>query len=225
VAIPRSELGEPPPRKLRGSQRLVPVTGASTLIAGVAAHRRGIIVGNTDKNSGLWVSLGIPATVGGGLFIPPSTPFFPIYWPDNGQIAGMDLFAVSDLIAPPAGGASNLEVVGNALSGATTGVKLTLTVPAGVSATFQTATIFYTNLAPTVNLRLVRAATNYNLFSTAVGGVFYGPIGLVAADTVVWNVTTAVAASTFDAVISAVQTPLAGVSPTSINVLLWDLED
>src|SRR5262249_16695499 len=82
---------------------------------------------------------------------------------------------------------------------ATTGVKSSYTVPAGVQAELESATAFETTGTAVVSaLQIVRGATTVNLTSATTAGTFAGAVPLQAGDVVQWNGTTAVAASVTD---------------------------
>jgi hypothetical protein len=86
-----------------------------------------------------------------------------------------------------------------AASTATTGVKASYTVPAGVQAELESATVFSDAVAGVVSaLQLVRAATTFNLASYTTNGQFLGPVPLQAGDVIQWNCTTSQAVSTSD---------------------------
>ena len=95
------------------------------------------------------------------------------------------------------------SAVGSGLSGANPGAILTYTCPSGRQAILRCATMFLTNLAPTVALQANIGGTTINLTSGAASYVFNGTITLNAGDFVRFNVTTQVAASTLDAGIFA----------------------
>ena len=84
-------------------------------------------------------------------------------------------------------------------STATTGIKATYTVPAGVQAELTSATFAETALTGAVSaLQIVRGGVTYTLASYTTLGQFGGPVPLQSGDVVQWNVTTLVAVSTAD---------------------------
>lgn len=86
-----------------------------------------------------------------------------------------------------------------AASTATTGVKATYTVPAGVQAELESATMFTDAVAGAIAaLQIVRAAVTFNLVAYTSNGQFLGPVPLQAGDIVQWNVTTTAIAGTAD---------------------------
>jgi hypothetical protein len=91
------------------------------------------------------------------------------------------------------------DVLAGAVSTAAIGVKASFTVPAGVQATLQSATMVETTGTTVVAaLQLVRAATTFNLISFTAAGTYNANLVLQAGDKIQWNVTTAVAASVCD---------------------------
>jgi hypothetical protein len=93
--------------------------------------------------------------------------------------------------------------VGSGLSGASVGVKLSYTVPAG-----RTAMLRYIGVAnfsgnPTVQLRVTYNAITVVISSGTVAQNQQPNISLNAGDIVDLNVSASIAASTFDGVISA----------------------
>ena len=97
--------------------------------------------------------------------------------------------------------------VGSALSGANAGAVLTYTCPAGKQAIVRYASMFLTNLAPTVALQANIGGTTINIKSAAASYDWQGAIMLNAGDFVRFNVTGIVAASTLDAGIFAEEYP------------------
>lgn len=89
------------------------------------------------------------------------------------------------------------------VSTATTGVKASYTVPAGLQATLDSATFVETTGTTVVSaLQVVRGATTYTLASYTTAGAYTGKFPLQPGDKIQWNVTTAIAASVSDYTIS-----------------------
>ena len=86
------------------------------------------------------------------------------------------------------------------------GIKVTYTVPAGVQATLQSATVGETTGTTVVSaLQLVRGGNTLLLASFTGSGSFGAATPLQAGDVVQWNVTTAVALSFCDYTLNVVQ--------------------
>ena len=97
------------------------------------------------------------------------------------------------------------------VSTASTGVKLSYTVPAGVQAYLQSASFFTTaGGPPTLALQVVRGANTITLEQGTANFVQNLSFALLAGDTVQWNCTVLQAASTADLSLSIVQDQLAG---------------
>lgn len=100
-------------------------------------------------------------------------------------------------IQPDPGSASTK--LASSASTATTGVKLSFTVPAGQQATLTGAGVVETTGTGVIsNLQVVRAATTFNLGTVTTTGTILATVPLQAGDVVQWNVTTAIAASVSD---------------------------
>jgi hypothetical protein len=96
-----------------------------------------------------------------------------------------------------------VTTVGAGLSGASTGVKLSYTVPAGRQARISLISAANFNGAPTVQLRITVGGTTVVLSSGTVAQVSTGGVYLNAGDVADLNVSALVAATTFDGAIAA----------------------
>lgn len=106
------------------------------------------------------------------------------------------------------GGAANGGVAkGTGLSGASTGVKITYTVPTGNQAVLTCCTVFPTAGAATIQIRVTISGTTCILTQGTVAMIFVGQVNLGAGDTVTVNVSVLDAAGVFDATISAAEFP------------------
>ena len=211
--------------KPRGFQKIVEVTGASQLILPPNPQRESCIISNCEEGSYLFLSLGTAAAIGSGIIIPPSFQPIEITRDHYGNAAGLGMFAIAQLLAGPNRPTRQFSAAGSALSGAALGVQLSQAVSAGNTGKLVSATIVMTAGAPTVALQLVRGAATINLFSTTVSAQFSAAVDLIASDTIQWNVTGIVAASTFDATISIDQAVTTPSAPTSATVGIWEFED
>lgn len=208
----------------RASQKIVAVTGADTVVLGENPHRQAIVLSNADLYSPIWLSIRSPAAVGKGVLIPGGMRDVKFNWETEGNLTECELHAIATLTGAPAGAPAGFSKENVAVSGAATGVKQSFTVPAGQTGILQGATIFYDNLAPTVALQVVRGADTINLAQFTANGTFSDQFQLLAGDVVQWNVTTAVAASTFDITLSGVTSATAGAAPSSVNLVVWETE-
>lgn len=106
--------------------------------------------------------------------------------------------------APDNGGISK----GTGLSGASTGVKLTYTVPTGHQAEVTLASVFPTAGAATIQIRATQSGTTTILQSSTGAQQFTGRLQLNAGDSVTINVSVLDAAGVFDANIDAREYPV-----------------
>lgn len=212
--------------KLRASQRLVPVTGVDAVIAALTPHRRAIVIGNTDLVSPMWIALGQKATVGGGLLLQAATPFYALHYPEDGNGAALELHAIATLTASNPGQQVPFSAIAAQSSTAAAGTNDSFTVPAGQQGWLTAATASnFVGGAPTVALQLTRGANTITLLSGTGPLTLSNPVALQAGDVIKWVTTTGVAATTVDFGLFGYTQTLAGTVPTSVNAVLWDLED
>lgn len=107
----------------------------------------------------------------------------------------------------PGGPVNGVSTVGAALSGASTGVKLTYTVPAGKQARVWDVSVANFTLGPTVQARITVGGVTIVLQSGTAAFDFAGAAFLNAADTCDVNVSALVGASSFDAGIHVEEFP------------------
>lgn len=209
----------------RPIQRLINVGSTSTLVVGANPHRRAIIFSNLDPTSLIFLFLNGAAATQQGILLPPGMKpvFFSSYW--WGKLAEAEFRAIATLNGTAEGIPTRNSQAATGLSGATTGIKQSFQVPAGSVGVLRSATYFPTVGAPTVNLQIVRGANTINLENGTVQVTVNSQVDLQALDTVQWNVTTAVAASTFDATISVDTFTGIGAAPTAAPLGVWELED